>query len=52
VLTFLDDPAHFNALLPDLREFVRREFTWAGRATELLDVVSSLAPRLEKARAG
>jgi glycosyltransferase involved in cell wall biosynthesis len=52
VLAFLDDPAHFNALLPDLREFVRREFTWAGRATELLDVVSSLAPRLEKARAG
>jgi glycosyltransferase involved in cell wall biosynthesis len=49
VLTFLDDPARFNARLPGLREFVQREFTWAGRTTELLDLVSDLVPRHAKA---
>ena len=51
VLTFLGDPGRFNALVPGLREFLRHEFTWASRATELLDLVSGLPPRLEKARA-
>jgi glycosyltransferase involved in cell wall biosynthesis len=51
VLAFLDDPGRFNSLLPDLREFIRREFTWAGRAAELLDLVSGLVPRREKVQA-
>jgi glycosyltransferase involved in cell wall biosynthesis len=51
VLTFLADPARFNAGLPGLREFVQREFTWAGRADELLDLISDITSRREKAGA-
>ncbi|HEY1334761.1 MAG TPA: glycosyltransferase, partial [Myxococcaceae bacterium] len=52
VLGFLGDPARFNARLPRLREVVQREFTWAGRASELLDVIAGLGPRSEKVGAG
>ena len=49
VLKFLENPAAFEAHLPRLREEVRREFTWARRCTELLDIVAGLPARTPRA---
>jgi glycosyltransferase involved in cell wall biosynthesis len=45
VLTFLGDRPHYDARLPRLQACLRREFTWAGRATELLDLAFGLLER-------
>lgn len=52
VLRVLDDPARYDALLPTLQQMLRDEFTWSGRAGELLDIVSGLATRRVRAQAG
>lgn len=52
VLRVLEDPARYDALLPTLQQMLRDEFTWSGRAGELLDIVSGLATRRARVQAG
>jgi glycosyltransferase involved in cell wall biosynthesis len=52
VMAVLENPARYDALLPTLQRMLRDEFTWSGRASELLELVSGLATRGPSARAG
>ena len=48
----LEDPARYDALLPALQRQLRDEFTWSGRAGELLDIVFPLVTRRDRAQSG